>query len=89
MRLSAARTSHGSTHVGCARDRLEHCFVRLATLLAESDGEALRVLSSEAPMLRPALGADFHALEKAVNGFDFDSALACLKSSASRHNVRL
>ena len=69
--------------------KLREVLVRLAALLGESDGEAVRLLSSEASMLRPALGADFHALEKAVNDFDFDSALARLRTSASQHNVAL
>jgi two-component system sensor histidine kinase/response regulator len=69
--------------------KVKEVLARLAALLVESDGEAIRLLSAEASLLRPALGPGFRALEKAVNDFDFDSALEQLKSSAGRHNVVL
>src|SRR5262249_50390192 len=62
---------------------------RLAALLRASDGEALDVVSSESAALRIALGAEFAAFEKAVNAFDFDSALDRLKTIAHQHNAML
>ena len=47
------------------------------------------VVSEEEPALRSLMGSDFAALEKAVNNFDFDAALARLKKSADRHNIIL
>jgi HPt (histidine-containing phosphotransfer) domain-containing protein len=69
--------------------KLKEVLARLAALLRVSDGEAIRLLSSEEALLRPALGPDFVALERAVNDFDFDSALERLQSSADQHNVAL
>ena len=77
-----------ATQAGDAK-KLQEVLARLAALLRVSDGEAIKVLSSEEALLRPALGPDFVALEKAVNDFDFDSALERLKSSADTHNVAL
>jgi len=77
-----------ATQAGDAK-KLQEVLARLAALLRVSDGEAIKVLSSEEALLRPALGPDFVALEKAVNDFDFDSALERLKSSANQHNVAL
>jgi CheY-like chemotaxis protein len=62
---------------------------RLAALLRASDGEALDVVSSESAALRIALGTEFAAFEKAVNAFDFDSALERLRTAAHQHNAML
>jgi len=62
---------------------------RLARMLAGSDGDALELFLAEEAVLKPALGAGFAAVEKAVKNFDFDEALDMLKDAAALHSVIL
>ena len=70
-------------------ERLRPLLARLATLLAESDGEAFALLSAEEATLKPALGTGFIAVEKALHDLDFESALEKLKATADQHNIAL
>ncbi|MGH8672956.1 MAG: ATP-binding protein, partial [Burkholderiales bacterium] len=71
------------------RATIAAALTRLAALLRANDGEALDVLLSEQAALRIALGRDFTALERAVNAFDFESALDWLKNPADQSGIRL
>ncbi|MGH9577156.1 MAG: response regulator, partial [Terriglobales bacterium] len=71
------------------RATIAAALTRLAALLRANAGEALDVLLSEQAALRIALGRDFTALERAVNAFDFESALDWLKNPADQSGIRL
>ena len=87
--LDAAPAEASSPASPMNAEKIKPRLVKLAGLLAVSDGEVLEVVSEEAPALRSLLGNDFAALEKAVYSFDFDDALKRLKKSADQHNITL
>jgi HPt (histidine-containing phosphotransfer) domain-containing protein len=62
---------------------------RLAALLRASDGEALDLVATESTALRAAFGNDFVVFERAVNAFEFDSALERLRAVAREHGAML
>jgi len=66
-------------------DRMAAATTRLEALLADSSADALDALVADEPLYRAALGAEFAALKQAVGRFDFDAALAQLRSAAARH----
>jgi CheY-like chemotaxis protein len=70
-------------------ETLKPVLEQLAALLAASDGEALELLSAEEAVLKPALGSGYRDFERAINDFDFDSALERLKDTAVRHSIIL
>ena len=53
---------------------------QLEKLLRESDCASLELVERQAGLLRAGLGERFAALQQAVNSFDFDQALDCLKA---------
>jgi len=63
---------------------------RIASLLAASDGESVDYLQAHGAALR-ALFADggFAAFERAVSEFDFEAALALLRSAAAARSITL
>jgi len=62
----------------------------IAALLASSDGEAVDYLLSAAAALRPVFSnGDYAAFERAVNGFEFDAALALLQRAAAAGGINL
>ena len=63
--------------------RLEAVVSRLAELLATSDSEATDVLEENAGLLHAAFPEHYRNLEERVQSFDFDEALAILKTAAS------
>ena len=57
---------------------------QLAALLADDDSEAADVLRQHAAVLRAAWGSGFRAVEMAVEGFDFETALQALNAAAAQ-----
>ncbi|MDZ7920111.1 PAS domain-containing hybrid sensor histidine kinase/response regulator [Rhodoferax sp.] len=57
---------------------------KLAALLADDDSEAADVLREHAALLRAAWGPGFHAVEAAVDGFDFEAALQALNKAVAQ-----
>jgi two-component system sensor histidine kinase/response regulator len=63
---------------------------RLATLLAEGDGEAVDYLAAHAAAIRAVFpGRDYPAFEGAVRSFDFEAALDRLRRAADNRGIRL
>ncbi|WP_188581431.1 response regulator [Azorhizobium oxalatiphilum] len=64
--------------------------IELAGLLAAGKGKAVDHLQKVSERIRPVFaGSDYAALEKAVNSYDFDTALVILRQAASRHDIPL
>jgi PAS domain S-box-containing protein len=62
----------------------------LARLLAASDGDALDCLAAHEGALRAVFAErQFGVFAEAVNGFDFDTALAQLQQAATAHGIDL
>jgi HPt (histidine-containing phosphotransfer) domain-containing protein len=60
----------------------------LANLLEAADSDAVDYLAAQAATLRAALGArSFGEIEKAVNDFDFEAALAKLRACAEARDA--
>jgi len=64
-------------------DRLEAVRGRLAALLADSDGDAVKVLDDNTDLLRAAFPGAYGAIEAHIRGFDFDRALSLLADAAA------
>ncbi|MNC92688.1 hypothetical protein D3C83_91570 [compost metagenome] len=62
---------------------------KLAALLAANDGEALACLAEHADLLRSGWRSDYPAIRKAVEGFEFDTALSRLQAAAARAGIQL
>ncbi|OQS33234.1 response regulator [Chromobacterium haemolyticum] len=83
-RLSGAVAPNADAPAGPALLR------RLAALLAASDGDALELFLQQAPVLRALLAPnEFAAFEKALNQFDFVSALTLLRHAAAAQRIPL
>jgi two-component system, sensor histidine kinase and response regulator len=62
--------------------------IHLAALLADSDGEAVDFVAESADVLRPLFApAKYAGFEKAVNSFDFGTALTQLREAAMAHQL--
>lgn len=83
-RLSGAVAPNADAPAGPALLR------RLAALLAASDGDALELFLQQAPILRTLLAPnEFADFEKALNQFDFVSALTLLRHAAAAQRIPL
>ena len=60
---------------------------RAAELLQDSDPEAGPLVEGEAAAFQAALGGDFPAFRQAVQGFDFEEALALLAPTARKFGI--
>lgn len=69
--------------------RLTQVLQRLAGLLADDDAEAADVLDAERMLLERSLGPHFAAVERAMRGFEFETALAGLKQAAAAGGITL
>jgi len=64
--------------------RFKEVLARISVLAADNSGDALDCFSENAGLLRAGLaGDDFKAIERALKDFDFDAALARIRSAAS------
>jgi len=70
------------------RGALEAAACKLARLLAANDGDALDCLSEHEGLMRSAWQSDFAAIRKAVDGFEFETALGLLRAAAARDGVQ-
>ena len=63
---------------------------KLANLLSDSDSEALDFLNREILLIGGILGpTNFHIIEKAIENYDFENALALLREQAKTCGVSL
>jgi signal transduction histidine kinase/DNA-binding response OmpR family regulator/ABC-type nitrate/sulfonate/bicarbonate transport system substrate-binding protein/HPt (histidine-containing phosphotransfer) domain-containing protein len=62
---------------------------KLGTLLAASDSEATEALEESAPVLRAAFAHQFPLIESAIRSYDFETALAELRTAAGQRNIAL
>jgi PAS domain S-box-containing protein len=62
---------------------------RLAALLADGDGQAVDYLIEHAGPLRSVCEAEYAAIEKAIDNFDFEAALERLNATAARAGIPL
>jgi PAS domain S-box-containing protein len=62
---------------------------QLKALLADDDSEAADVLKQHSALLKAALGAGYRAVEAAVDGFDFEAALAALDSAMVQADIAI
>ncbi|WP_394561947.1 PAS domain S-box protein [Aquipseudomonas alcaligenes] len=58
--------------------QLQQVCAQLGELMADNDADAQLCFSNHAPLLRAAFPAQVERLARALDGFDFDSARACL-----------
>jgi two-component system sensor histidine kinase/response regulator len=63
--------------------------LKIATLLAEDNYASSTLVEEHAKMLESELGQGFHAIRKAVNGFDFPRALTLLRQAMQERGVGL
>lgn len=75
------------THVAPRMDwaGLQQILVRLEQLLSEDDAETVRYLAAHRAALAEALSAElFLAMERAINGYDFEEALKVLRMAVTQ-----
>ncbi len=79
----SAVTNHRVTNIN--RTEVSDLIQRGVALLANSEGEAINWLGDNTGLLTSALGISAHKeIEKAVRGYNFDSALAALVRGAEK-----
>ncbi|MCX7143861.1 MAG: PAS domain S-box protein, partial [Proteobacteria bacterium] len=64
-------------------DKLKAVCAQLEALLAEDDAEAGDLIDSNAEMFNAAFPGHYRKIDNAIRAFDFESALAALRSAAS------
>ncbi len=67
--------------------KLQAVTLELAKLLEEDDADTIDYLLSHEKLLNSAFPAQFRALQKTVNDYDFTGALALLKQAAMQYNL--
>ena len=70
-------------------DALRALCSRLAALLADDDSEAGDLLDSQANLLNAAFPAHFRRIDDAVRSYDFETALATLKTAARECGIEV
>jgi two-component system sensor histidine kinase/response regulator len=78
--LSAIHDAPSFTATAVDPARVSEVLAELEALLAQSDARALTLLHAQTGLLRAALGAQFEALSLRLERFDFEAALALLRS---------
>jgi len=72
------------------RDEVQTIIFRFATLLRDSDGEAIDLFEQSNNLLAAALNADVCGdIERATKQYDFDAALAALSAGAKASGYRI
>ena len=88
----AALTANKKTTVDAPLDRetLERVLTTLAEQCADYETEAKDILETEGALFVAAgLTAELKQIEKALDSYDFDSALSIVREMAEKHNIKL
>jgi len=84
---AAAPTQDATAVAGEDEMAGQELLVQLERLLADDDAESLQFCTLHAKALRAALGASYDAVAQAVGNFDFEAALALLRSADSALSI--
>nr|WP_315226150.1 response regulator [uncultured Albidiferax sp.] len=76
---NAATTTAPAAPAPVDARQARHLCVQLEALLQDSDADSLVFLQQHASSLHLVLGAQFGALQQAIENFDFDAAAQCLQ----------
>lgn len=88
---SAENANTENTNTPAAQEvdltKLQAVTLDLAKLLADDDAETIDYLAGHEKLLNTAFPAQFKALQKYVNDYDFTTALTLLKQAAMQYNL--